>query len=151
MRAVKRWRYYCEFCPKAGNSGHHMKRHESGCTLNPDRVCKHCAKLGNKTVPMANLLALLPDPAQFVIHHPAEPGEFGYDAYDAPDDEALNSAVGAALPKLRELIDNCPTCILAALRQKGIPVPAIDGFNYSEELKEFWAGYNDSRPESYPY
>lgn len=148
MKAVKRWRYYCDFCKKVSGLKTAMEKHEKGCTLNPARECGICGFLnGGMAVELSELLALLPDPKQFVIHHPAEPGEFGYAAYDTPDDEALRDAVHAVLPKLRELTDDCPACILAALRQRGIPVPIVTDFNWTEEFKEAQSRMNDHRAE----
>lgn len=40
MRQLKRWRYYCDFCRKAGGSKRHMETHETHCTLNPNRLCR---------------------------------------------------------------------------------------------------------------
>lgn len=147
MRAVKRWRYYCDFCKKVSGLRGAMEKHEKGCTLNPKRECGICGFLCTGGTPLTDLLALLPDPKGFVIHHPAEPGEFGYDAYDTPDDEALRDAVHAVLPKLRELTEDCPACILAALRQRGVPVPTITDFNWTEEFKAAQSRMNEHRAE----
>lgn len=146
MKAVKRWRYYCDFCKKAGQSGFHMKNHESSCTMNPQRQCKLCAHLnGGNGTPLPEMLALLPDPAQFIDRVPS--GDF-YDSYD--DDERLRAAVHASLPALRELTEDCPVCILAALRQRGIPVPVVTAFNFTEEMKSARIAMNDMRAENQP-
>lgn len=42
MKTVMRPRYYCEFCNKGSGSPSHMKRHEAGCTIRPDRRCGMC-------------------------------------------------------------------------------------------------------------
>jgi hypothetical protein len=160
MKRVQRWRYYCDFCKKSGNSGGHMKSHEASCTLNPARVCKLCLKNSDGAqADMAAMLAILPDPAQFMVTLPAE-----YVMGDTTDewlcirqesthisDEAIKPALALAMPKLRELANECPVCILAALRQKGIPVPIVDGFNFKEELAEFWSGFNDAQEERERY
>lgn len=36
---------------------------------------------------------------------------------------------------LREACDNCPACILAAIRQRGIPVPMVTDFDWTDEMK----------------
>ncbi len=56
--------------------------------------------------------------------------------------EELSVLVNAALPALREATENCPACILAALRQRGIPVPSVNGFNFTEEMKSVWSDIN---------
>jgi hypothetical protein len=151
MKAVKRWRYYCDFCKKAGNSRFHLAKHEKACTLNPKRECGHCTKRDNATTPMADMLALLPDPKTLMSIFPGE--EYGFER--EPDREdfdpaKIDAALGTALPALRELTENCPTCIFAAFRQKGIPLPLVNGFDYSEELKAFWSCMNDREAEQHP-
>lgn len=46
MKRIKRWRYYCDFCKKAGGSSYHMQNHEVFCTNNPARQCRMCELLG---------------------------------------------------------------------------------------------------------
>ena len=55
MRKEQRWRYYCDFCQKAGGSGGHIAKHEKSCTANPDRSCSYCRYAG----PVADLTAVL--------------------------------------------------------------------------------------------
>ena len=42
MKAVKRWRYYCDHCKKVGGHRHVIERHESSCVRNPNRICRMC-------------------------------------------------------------------------------------------------------------
>lgn len=155
MRAVKRWRYYCDHCKKSGMSRFHMGNHEKSCTMNPARECKLCVWLsGGSPTTLPELLAVLPDPAQFVIKHPPENLGFGLGdipGYDSTDDDAMRLAAHAVLPKLREMTENCPVCILAALRQKGIPVPVVTDFNFTSEMKLAQAAMNNVRRENDPY
>jgi hypothetical protein len=152
MRRVQRWRYYCDFCKKAGNSGGHMKKHEASCTLNPQRTCGMCAVIEADQADMTLMLALLPDPKPFesVVHHDADVWGGAYDE-NCFDSEGFNAAMAPALKALRELTTDCPACILAALRQKGIPVPAVEGFDFKDELKEFWTCVNDAEAEREGY
>jgi hypothetical protein len=152
MRRVQRWRYYCDHCKKVSGLRSAMEKHEKGCTLNPARDCGICGFLCTGGAALADLLALLPDPKAFVIHHPADKFYNGIEwdeieASDQPDDDALRDAVHAVLPKLREMTENCPACILAALRQKGIPVPVITDFNWATEFKEAQGRMNEHREE----
>lgn len=129
-------RYYCEFCKKANCCASSIKQHELACTLNPNRVCNVC-KMNHgewsqdefEQRPISELLEILPDPLPFKIKD-----EFG---------DGLIKAVNAVLPKLREISGNCPACIMAALRQKGIPVPMATDFNFSAEMKQIWDDIND--------
>lgn len=135
MKKLQRWRYYCDFCKKAGQSGGHMKSHESACTLNPGRVCKMCVKMDHVGQPaMADLLAVLPLP----------PNEMGWD-----EEEAFKALVEAAMPELRILTNNCPACIMAALRQKKIPVPIVTSFNFKKEIEAIFQGINEEENERY--
>ena len=59
MRRAQRWRYFCDFCDKAGGSAFHMRRHEAACTANPYRTCGYCGA----TRPVAELVAVLEAPA----------------------------------------------------------------------------------------
>ena len=56
MKTKMRPRYYCDHCGKGNGSPSYLRRHESGCTLNPNRVCKMCIE---EQAPMADLIAVL--------------------------------------------------------------------------------------------
>jgi hypothetical protein len=138
MKIFKAWRYKCDFCGKNKHQKTAMEKHELHCTMNPNRVCKfHKYATGeeNPTVPsIASMLILL---------------------------ESHKSDTDYGLKALREATDNCPCCILAALRQSGLtsPVEHYDGgdeltinttylsdplvgkdeFDFKKELEDFWA------------
>lgn len=116
MRVKKVNRYYCDFCRKAGCSAGHLKRHETSCTANPNRVCNVCKMVEGVQKPIAELLAVLPKG---------------------------DSAVKA----LRELTNNCPACILAALRQSGCA--AYSSFRFVDEMASVWSEINNSNVERY--
>jgi len=147
MKTVKRWRYYCDFCKKAGQSGFHMKKHELTCTLNPARACRMCDKIADGgQADMAEMLALLPDPAQYMkTITPKTEGFITDKPFDMLDDEKIAPVIVAALPALRELVSGCPVCIMAAFRQKKIPLPLVEGFNFTKEMNSFWADINAER------
>lgn len=46
MKERKVTRYTCEFCRKSMYKRASMAAHESGCTNNPNRVCKLCERMG---------------------------------------------------------------------------------------------------------
>lgn len=85
------WRYECDFCSKRGLSSGHMSTHEKRCTANPNRVCRMHLNYEHPQVPTLDLIACL-----------------------------RSSEADHGLAKLRQLSDNCPMCILAAIRQSGI-------------------------------
>ena len=90
MTRKKRWRYYCDFCGKSGGAGGHIASHEKGCTLNPNRECGLCRMRDRTQMPASELIA-------------------------AFESHAADWTAGLAV--VRELCDDCPACILAAIRQ----------------------------------
>ena len=139
MRTKKVNRYYCDFCKKAGLSAPHMARHEKSCTMNPNRVCRVCGMIDNQQMPMAELLVMLPNPMDY------NNGSYGDIAFD----EYLTIEANKALVELRQRSGNCPACILAAIRQKKIPVPMVTDFNFTKEMKAIWDNINEARYETY--
>lgn len=116
MRKVKRWRYYCGFCKRTSGTEPSMLKHETGCTLNPDRVCRVCPFAGGGGAPLSELRA-------FVAAH----------------------AVDGILTKehavtLRDMAAGCPVCMLAALRQEKA---FMEDFDLKVEMKSVWADANE--------
>ena len=60
----------------------------------------------------------------------------------------LDGDIEPALLRLRELTSDCPACILAAIRQSDILV-SLTGYNFSEELKQFWDRVNEDYDHDY--
>ena len=96
MTKRKVWRYTCEWCGKSNCSGGAIAKHELHCTKNPNRVCRMCARVGDKQATMAELLRAIQDAPIIQGHF-----EIGFKSLDP----------------LRAETHNCPACILAALRQ----------------------------------
>lgn len=136
-------RYYCEFCKKSGGSSGHIRRHEEHCTRNPNRKCRMCLLDDNFPQPkMKDLLVLLPDPKEYELEE-----EYGMVYYSI----AFVPKVNEAIEKIRE-ITTCPACIMSALRQKGIPVPCAESFNYKKEVEElFYQRNQDQLEKNYGY
>ena len=102
-----------------------MRKHEERCTLNPQRKCGVCAMMDEEQPTMAALL---------------EP----FAGIEAGEECTFDVAVlNTALAQVRN-VANCPACIMAAIRQSGIPVPVVEGFNFTEEMRSIWADFNDA-------
>jgi len=125
MKTKRVLRYYCEYCKKSGCSKRHIRHHEERCTLNPNRVCGYCKFLEREQPKIIDLLALLPNPDDFKWYS-----------------STFTTAVEESLPKLREATESCPACIMAALRQKGIPVPIATNFDFKKECQKIWDEIN---------
>ena len=136
MKVKKRNRYYCDYCKKSGCSSYWMRKHEDRCTLNPNRYCGFCHLLEQDQSDLSEALKLLPEPKD---HQTWD--ESGSCYYTSP----LQIAIDEAIPKLRDFVENCPACIMAALRQKGIPVPMATGFNFTKESQSIWAEFNSEK------
>jgi len=135
------YRYYCEYCRKAGCSGGHIRHHEERCTLNPQRECGCCDHLLQQEQPnMADILATLPltpDEWGGYVHHCL------HEADGRPFSIDYSALVKAALPAAREAAKNCPACLLAALRIHGIPSWLHkEIFDYKAEMSDAWDVFN---------
>jgi len=127
-------RYYCEFCKKANCSAPSISRHEKSCTLNPNRICRMCLICDLEQSKMSDLMKILPKPV--IIDD-----NLGFQTI-------VNiKEIEEGMEKLREVTENCPACILATIRQIGIPVPAIQSFSFTEECKSFWADFNQAQAD----
>ena len=134
IKTVKQ--YQCDFCGKKNYSAAAMNKHEKNCTMNPDRECRMCKLREDSQTPLSELVAILPK---------MEIVDDNYGGVRVLNAEEIETAMKA----VREKADNCPTCILATIRQKGVYV-SITGFDYKKECKEFWNNYNESqRQEDY--
>lgn len=133
MRTVMRPRYYCDHCKKGNGSPSAMRRHEAGCTLNPNRVCGMCKTLADE----------------------------GGDDPAPPRDELLRVLDTEGFSRMREVAHDCPACILSALRQRNSwddergPIVAgpDDGRNewsYAAAKRDWWAMFNETDCRSYP-
>jgi hypothetical protein len=138
MRIKKVNRYWCDFCNKAGLSAHAMRKHEQHCTLNPLRKCRVCQFInGGNGCCIEELKSLLPDATEFHESHAFVGDDNAY--------SRLLEATEATMPSLREATDNCPACIMAALRQAKIPVPMVDSFDFKAEMQKIFNDSNQSR------
>ena len=137
MKVKKRNRYYCDYCKKSGGSKYHMEQHELHCTMNPQRQCRVCKMVDGEQKPIGELLRILPEPR---INYDDENPNIEWESYPGLKDAML---------KLRKLTEGCPACMMAALRQKGIPVPAAKPeFDFGKEMDWLWSCINDAQNEA---
>lgn len=123
-------RYYCEYCKKSNCSKSSIRKHEEHCTMNPNRICGVCEMLkeGDGKERLKNALEFL-SPLK------------GQTPYTYCDEDGLNfSRMDPKISrKLRDITDNCPACIMAALRQSDIPVGYMDDFNFKGEMDSIFS------------
>jgi hypothetical protein len=137
-RTVKR--YYCDFCKKAGFQKNAMIKHETHCTMNPNRKCRMCVFVSGSSQPN-----LTQEDARAIFKPmPAIMSESQH------ADWLRQAAEGIAV--LRARTENCPACILAALRAADVPVPLMsDHFDFSKECANLWSEVNEERMCESPY
>ena len=124
-------RHICDFCGKGMFQIPAMKRHEVGCTANPNRECRMCRMRreassdedGYNT--LADLVALI----------------------DSYGPLAVCETTKEIEQQIRDFVGNCPACLLAGSRQSRCGLPfQID---WKEESAN-WLGEYGSRNEYYP-
>jgi len=130
-------RYYCDFCKKSGGAAGHMKKHESRCTMNPNRECGMCKMMGYNQPDLAEIIALLPEMVT------VEREDFNGCAIGTEIEELSAKEIKQSLDMVREKTNNCPACILAVYRQAGIYLSLLEDFDFKEECKDSWAEFND--------
>ena len=104
-------RFYCEHpgCKKSGGAAWSMRYHEARCTANPNRACSMCELCGYDVWESLDALkAVLPDGHEW--------GRANSGSRDKGNERRMAIE---GLNKLRKMT-NCPACILAAIRQRGI-------------------------------
>ena len=131
MRTAMRPRYYCDHCNKGNGSPSAMRRHERGCTANPQRICGMCSMLAREGG-----------------HEPAPPLPILLATLDTEGFKAMC-----------ELANNCPACILAALRTKNTkgdaetppgvlgPEDGREAWSYTQAKAQWWSEWNSAQAE----
>lgn len=130
MLTKMRPRYYCEHCKKGSGSPSAMRRHESACTLNPQRKCRMCELQGQM---------------------------FGDDFNGPhPTSELRNVLDTDGFDSMRRLCNRCPACTLATLRTLwqldpevgyfvGGPADGRDAWSYEADKKRWWDEYREAQ------
>lgn len=121
------WRWSCGFCKQRKFSEKAMVRHEAGCTANPNRVCGMPVHELTEQMTTQKMVEIL---------------------FSCPDEDR-------ALAMLREEINECPACTLAAIRAACAERPycidedgrAIPGYmveyDFKKDMNAFWDGHNE--------
>lgn len=106
MKSRQVWRHTCDFCKKSLLKRPAMEKHEAHCTANPNRKCRMCALIGEAPVAPAGELAKMLTPRPAFLY--------------GSELEAWRAIVLPQFVALRERTNDCPACMLAALRQAGV-------------------------------
>jgi hypothetical protein len=122
MKTVKKNIYYCDFCKKRGLQGWRMKKHERGCTNNPDRVCGVCKASISK-----DIIAGFKERFEILI----DP-DTGKQHVDWKGDKIT-------LAEIKEAIFDCPACVLSVLRQTKLfyDCCGLEKFDYKKEYLKY--------------
>ena len=141
MKRVKRWRYYCDFCKKVGGQRPSMEKHERGCTNNPDRVCGLCEHCGELQTDLSTLTV-------FIDSYCADLPRVKIPEF-SEQLEASGNKLDPMLKELRDLANNCPACILAALRQA--KTETWTNFSFKTERDAWWGEENENQADRNHY
>lgn len=131
-------RYYCEYCKKSGCAAGHIKKHERHCTMNPDRICRMCAAMGNTQVNLQEVIKLLPKETDFIEKTKILDVDEIYTNFEKCSEACL---------EIIEKHTECPACILAVFRQAGIHPSTFD---FKKRCEEWWKVIN-KRSADYDY
>jgi hypothetical protein len=134
-RTIKQ--YTCDFCKKKYLSKSAMATHEKHCTKNPGRICRMCDLLGDSGSDLPTLVAIL---KSVPFCSETELGPY----YN-------EDIIESVMPKLREAANHCPMCILAAIRQAGIPARTVGSFDFKKEKEEAFDTINEDKAQGYYY
>lgn len=96
MNAKTKTIYYCDFCRKHGLLRGPMEKHEAGCTMNPQRVCRWAFdghSNGSRVIDIAPLAEWM---------------------------RSCAPLKRADIDALHDEVQGCPACMLAVLRQSGV-------------------------------
>ena len=113
--------YYCDFCGKHRHFSGVMAVHEKHCTMNPNRECRMCERIGLPKETIASVKRAY----KTLLSHKIDHGINGvYVANFNKRIEKLYQDLG------------CPACMLAVLRQH--QGDWMNEWDFQEELKKYW-------------
>lgn len=129
MRQKKVWRYYCDYCKKAGCHAGYLRTHEKHCTANPNRECGMCLMIEDaEQKPLAELTAV-------------------FDGFSGPCSGLVTPKLRAVwadhdarIKELETLTNGCPACMLATARALGKRNPPVEiNVEFKKRVKNFWS------------
>ena len=100
-----------------------------------------CTMLGETQPPLEALVAMLPSPKGQETYNE----EFDYHYFP----EAFTAQCNEALKSLRNAANDCPACILAAIRLSGIPVPVVSDFDWTKQMEGVFDELKEQDRERY--
>ena len=118
--------YYCEYCKRHGMSKYAIEKHELRCTLNPRRECRWCWDSLSGRERLERQQSLLPNPLL------AHLGKHVLSDFRLRRED---------IDWVHDLVDGCPACMLAILRQSNIQyahdAQGITLFDYDEAVEQW--------------
>lgn len=147
MRQAKRWRYYCDFCKKSGGRKDIIVKHERGCTARPDRICGLCDHRGEVQPELTALTGFIDTYCKDLPRY-----DIYLDSVRMRDRDMISVSSDKLDPMVEELgklANECPACMLAALRQA--KTETYSNFKFKERLDAWWAEENANREPEYYY
>lgn len=145
MKIVEKKVYYCEHCNKRSLAGGHMKTHEKNCTNNPNRGCRLCNEKRDIKSIIESLKLRFEISEVIKYHDYADFGESRQDEYK--EIEGKWTAEPITLSEIELLVDHCPACTLAVLRQTGLNRYYFDGmidkFDFKVRSREYLSMKHD--------
>ena len=153
MKRVKRWRYDCDHCKKTGGSGGHMKNHEKICTANPDRECGFCRIMEECQPDIKVLKSIILKNVESVKNENISDEEWNeFSGIMQGDDFMLWNKKKQAkekevLKEIREAANDCPACILSAMRQTKTTY-LFPSFDFKKEKESMYKACQDE-PQYY--
>lgn len=144
MKTRMRKQYYCEYCKKNGGHAGYIRNHEDSCTMNPDRECKMCSLNGSYNN-LKDLLKIIPEPILKTVNEYCDLFNENFEKVTVENFEDIKNS----LKQLRKEADDCPSCILAAIRQKTKnwhwqAIQAFEEFNFKKETASLFDSINQS-------
>ncbi len=140
MRTVKKNIYYCEHCKKRSLSAFHMKKHETGCTNNPDRECKLC----EDNIDIKEILEGYKKryTIETIIHKD--------DFCDFETEKAVWVGDPITIKEVIKDAGGCPNCVLSLLRQSKLNTHHFECFDYDYK-REVALYYSNYKQQKYEY
>jgi hypothetical protein len=137
MKRKKVWQYQCEFCGRKKYSAPHMAHHEKQCTMNIKRKCGMCRISDNVQTDIYKLIEFCRKHSELKLD-----GNFGAYPKESEEKKFIDS--------LKDLANECPACILSALRLSDTFL-YHHLFDFKKERESFFDELNENRSQECGY